>query len=45
MRFPGQRALLLATNTLRALPSVVVGLAVYLLLRQAAARASVPAQA
>ena len=31
-RFPGHRLLLLALNTLLALPSVVVGLAVYLLL-------------
>jgi tungstate transport system permease protein len=31
-RFPGQRAVLLALDTLLALPSVVVGLAVYLLL-------------
>src|SRR5690349_7246877 len=31
-RFPGQRALLLVINTLLALPSVVVGLTVYLLL-------------
>jgi ABC-type tungstate transport system substrate-binding protein len=31
-RFPGQRALLLLINTLLALPSVVVGLTVYLLL-------------
>ncbi len=31
-RFPGQRALLLALDTLLALPSVVVGLVVYLLL-------------
>jgi tungstate transport system permease protein len=34
-RFPGQRALLLLTNTLLALPSVVVGLVVYLLLSRA----------
>ena len=34
-RFPGQRVLLLATNTLLALPSVVVGLTVYLLLSRA----------
>ncbi len=32
VRFPGQRALLLVLDTLLALPSVVVGLAVYLLL-------------
>src|SRR5678809_1279452 len=31
-RFPGQRAVLLVLDTLLALPSVVVGLAVYLLL-------------
>ena len=34
-RFPGQRALVWALNTLLALPSVVVGLAVYLLLSRA----------
>jgi ABC-type tungstate transport system substrate-binding protein len=34
-RFPGQRALVLAVNTLLALPSVVVGLLVYLLLSRA----------
>ena len=34
-RFPGRRVLLLATNTLLALPSVVVGLSVYLLLSRA----------
>ncbi|MBX3644150.1 MAG: ABC transporter permease [Rubrivivax sp.] len=34
-RFPGRGALLLLTNTLLALPSVVVGLAVYLLLSRA----------
>ena len=32
LRFPGQRALVVALNTLLALPSVVVGLVVYLLL-------------
>lgn len=32
LRFPGQRALVWLTNTLLALPSVVVGLVVYLLL-------------
>ena len=32
MRFPGHRLLLLAMNTLLALPSVLVGLVVYLLL-------------
>jgi ABC-type tungstate transport system substrate-binding protein len=32
LRFPGQRALVLVLNTLLALPSVVVGLVVYLLL-------------
>ena len=32
LRFPGQRALVLLLNTLLALPSVVVGLVVYLLL-------------
>jgi ABC-type tungstate transport system substrate-binding protein len=34
-RFPGQRAVVWALNTLLALPSVVVGLAVYLLLSRA----------
>jgi ABC-type tungstate transport system substrate-binding protein len=34
-RFPGQRALVAALNTLLALPSVVVGLVVYLLLSRA----------
>jgi tungstate transport system permease protein len=34
-RFPGQRALVAALNTMLALPSVVVGLAVYLLLSRA----------
>ena len=34
-RFPGQRVLVWALNTLLALPSVVVGLAVYLLLSRA----------
>ena len=34
-RVPGQRVLLLLTNTLLALPSVVVGLVVYLLLSRA----------
>ena len=32
VRFPGHRVLLLAMNTLLALPSVLVGLVVYLLL-------------
>src|SRR5205814_5899548 len=34
-RFPGRRALLVMLNTLLALPSVVVGLVVYLLLSRA----------
>ena len=34
-RFPGQRAVVLAVNTLLAMPSVVVGLLVYLLLSRA----------
>jgi tungstate transport system permease protein len=35
LRFPGRRALLLLMNTLLALPSVVVGLVVYLMLSRA----------